>query len=160
MKWLKRILLSLLELVLLIIAISFFLPKHAHIERSAVVNAQPAVVYGILNNLKSYDKWMPWNQLDPNWKVKYSDTTIGKGANYSWVSEKSDVGTGSLTIEDAKPNELVTTRLYFEGMGSSLAGWQIAPESTASKVKWYIDMDLFKGGFMSSVMGKWRALLA
>ena len=66
MKWVKRILSWLLVLVVLIVGISFFLPKILVVELRTTINAEQETVFGIVNNLKSYVKWMTWNQVDPN----------------------------------------------------------------------------------------------
>lgn len=159
MKWLKRILLSLLVLVILVVGISFFLPKTAKVERSATINARPEVVFGIVNNLKSYDKWMTWNQMDPNWKVKMSDQTSGKDATYSWESDLRDVGKGSMTITDSKPNELVTSDLEFAGMGISKCGFNLSPDGEGTKINWYMNSDMSQASFINGVMGKWMCTL-
>jgi len=159
MKWIKRILVSILVLVVLVIGISFLLPKNSHIERSATINASPEVVFNIVNNLKSYDKWMTWNQMDPNWKVKMSDNTAGKDASYSWESDNSDVGKGKMTITDSKANELVTSDLAIEGMGVSKCGFTLTPDGTGTKVNWYMNSDMSQSPFMFGVMGKWMNVL-
>ena len=66
MKWVKRILSWLLVLVVLIVGISFLLPNILVVELSTTIYAESETVYGIVNNLKSYVKWMTWNQVDPN----------------------------------------------------------------------------------------------
>ncbi|MEO7310695.1 MAG: GyrI-like domain-containing protein [Chitinophagaceae bacterium] len=154
MKWLKRIFLFLLVLVILMVGISFFLPKTSKLERSATINAKPEVVFGIVNNLKSYDNWMSWNQMDPNWKVKMSDNPIGKGATYSWESNNSDVGKGSMTITESKPNEIVASELDFEGMGKSPCSFTLTPEGTATKIQWQMTSDMTQAPFLYGVMGK------
>ena len=159
MKWLKRILLGVLVLILLVIAISFVLPSQLHVERSAITTASPEVVFNMVNNLKSYNTWMPWNQMDPNMTIVFGPTTSGKGAYYNWNSTNDEVGTGKLTISESKPNELVTTDIEFGGMGTSNAGFKISPEGNGSKVVWYIDNNYKEAGFLFGVAGKWMGTL-
>lgn len=159
MKWVKRILLSLLVLVILITGVSFFLPKTNTMERSAIINAKPEVVYSLVNDLKSYDKWMSWNQMDPNWKVKMSDNPVGKGATYSWESDMSDVGKGTMTITESKPNELVATNLSIDGMGTSPCSFTLTPDGAGTKTSWKMTSDMSQMPFLYGVMGKWMCAL-
>ncbi|MES2773679.1 MAG: SRPBCC family protein [Bacteroidota bacterium] len=159
MKWVKRILLSLLVLIVLVVGISFFLPKTSHIERSAVINAKPETVFSFINNLKTYDSWMTWNQMDPDWKVKMSENTTGKGATYSWESDNSDVGKGSMTITESKPNTTVVSDLTVDGMGTSPIAFNLTPDGAGTKVQWEMNSDMSKAPFIFSVMGKWMSAL-
>jgi hypothetical protein len=153
MKWLKRILIGLLVIIVLVVVISFFLPKTYHIERSTTTTADASTVYGIVNNLKTYDSWMPWNQIDPNMKKDFGPKTTGSGAYYTWSSTNNQVGNGKLSIVESSP-ALVTTDLDFGEMGTSKAGWKIEPAAN-TKVTWYIDGRCDQGGIMWEVMGKW-----
>jgi hypothetical protein len=154
MKWLKRILIGLLVIIVLIVGISFFLPKTYHIERSATTTADASTIYGIVNNLKTYDSWMPWNQIDPNMQKEFGPKTVGQGAYYTWNSTNSHVGSGKLSITESSP-ALVATDLDFGEMGTSKAGWRIEPGASSPKVTWYIDGRCDQGDFMWQVMGKW-----
>jgi len=159
MKWIKRILLSVLVLSILVIGISFFLPKMSLVERTATINAKPHVVFGIVNDLKSYDTWMTWNQMDPNWKVKMSANSVGQGATYSWESEKTDVGIGTMLITESKPYEKVASNLTIEGMGTSPCSFNLSPDGAGTKVNWKMASDMSQSPFIFSVMGKWMAAL-
>ncbi len=93
------------------------------VERTALINASPGAVYGLLVNLKTYDSWMIWNQIDPNMKKQYGDTTEGSGAWYKWQSNNPNVGNGKLTILEAIPPQKVVTLLEFEGSDAAMGGW-------------------------------------
>ena len=119
MRFLKRLLVFLVVLIVLLVIVAFFLPKNVHVERSVTSKASPEAVYGYLNNLKTYDEWMPWNKIDPNMKKTWGDKSEGQGAWYSWVSDNSNVGKGKLTITESQPATSVKTSLDFEGQGTS-----------------------------------------
>jgi hypothetical protein len=158
MKWLKRILAGLLSLMLLIVLVSFLLPKKCHVQRQISVAAGPSAVFAMVNDLNTYDKWMPWNQKDPNMKKIFGPTTAGKGAYYSWDSKNPEVGVGKLTITESLPDS-VATALDFGEMGISYGGWTLAPEGNGTKVTWFMDSDMSGGGFLYGVMGKWMGAL-
>ncbi|ULQ57564.1 SRPBCC family protein [Flavihumibacter rivuli] len=140
MKWLKKVLLVVLVIIGLFLLIGAFLPGKASITRSVEIAAPAASVYAVLNNLKTYDHWMPWNQIDTNWKVEYAGVTEGKGAWYKWESDNPDVGKGKLTITESVPYQKVMTSLEFEGFDEpSPAGWEITASGNTTKVTWTMD---------------------
>jgi uncharacterized protein YndB with AHSA1/START domain len=161
MKAIFKILLWLVGVVIILFLAGFFLPKNVHIERTASINAKPEAVYHLLNDLTTYDKWMPWNQMDPNWKVEYAAQKTGKGAWYKWQSKNSKVGTGKLTIDETVPNKKVITKMEFEGFNEpSLGGWQLKPKGNGTELKWYMNSSMgnnplyrWMGLFMDKMAG-------
>ena len=111
MTLIKRILWGLGALILLLILVSFFLPSTVHIERTKVIKAPPATVFSLVNNLRTYDDWMPWNRKDPNMHQTFGDKDSGTGASYSWTSTDKEVGNGTLTITESVPDTRVMTAL-------------------------------------------------
>jgi effector-binding domain-containing protein/uncharacterized protein YndB with AHSA1/START domain len=143
MKFLKRLLLSILILVILLALVSFFLPSKSRVERSTQINAKPEAVYALVNDLTTYDKWMPWNQKDPNMKKKYENESItsGTGAAYSWESKVKDVGVGTLKITESVPNKKVVTALSFKDQGEGIGGWELGEKNGGTEVKWYMESE-------------------
>src|ERR1700733_8455196 len=101
MKKIIKIPLIIVGILFLAYLAGFLLPRKVQVERTATINASPEAVYSLVNNLATYDKWMPWNQLDPTWKVEYAPQTTGAGAWYKWDSKNSKVGKGKLTIDQS-----------------------------------------------------------
>ncbi|MFT3934801.1 MAG: SRPBCC family protein [Chitinophagaceae bacterium] len=161
MRILKKVLSWLLILILLVAVIGLFLPRKVHIERSATVNASPTAVYNLVNDLKTYDKWMPWNKLDAKWKVEYGPQTTGTGAWYKWESTNKNVGKGQLTIDESVPGNKVVTRLNFEGFDTpAMGGYIMKPDGGKTNLTWYMDTDMganpfshWMGLFMGKLMG-------
>jgi len=161
MKAIFKILLWLVGVFIALLLVGFFLPKTSHIERTATIHAKPESVYGLLNNLSSYDKWMPWNQLDPNWKVEYASQTQGTGAWYKWNSSNKQVGNGKLTIDESVPNTKVVTKMEFADFAEpSFGGWEIKPEGENTSLKWYMNSNMgnnpfyrWMGLFMDKMVG-------
>ena len=155
MKALLKVLLWIAGFAIVLLLVGFFLPKNVKIARTATIHAKPAAVFNLLNNLSTYDQWMPWNRLDPLWKVQYASQTSGAGAWYKWESTNSKVGKGKLTITEAVANQKVVTKLEFEGFDEpSYGGWLMEPEGNNTRLTWY----------MNSAMGnnpayRWMGLL-
>lgn len=157
---LKRIGIFTLAILLLLVVISFFLPGRVHVQRVAVINAQPEVVFRQVNDLHNWNKWMPWNKMDPKMEIKYYGPEKGTGAGYSWSSDIKQVGKGKITIIDSKPDESVVTELNFMEHGISTASFRMEPVDHGTKVIWGMDMDMgmnpfarYLGLFMDQMIG-------
>lgn len=153
MKILKTILAAIAIIVLALWLGSYALAEKWHFEKSISVNATPDKIYQLTTELKNWEKWSPWYGLDPNTKWKFSDSTFGVGAWYSWSSEESNVGKGKLTLTEAIENQSNKYILEFEGMDASTAGFILVPEGdNITKVTWTLDGE-------NKGMAKWFGLL-
>lgn len=115
-------------------------PSTYRVERSAVINAAPAQVYGQVYDFEKWPAWSPWAELDPNSKVTFEGPTSGPGAIMRWAGNEK-VGRGAMAITEARPDEAIKIRLDFvEPMeGTSDVGFAFQPEGQATKVTWTID---------------------
>lgn len=130
---------------------AFFSPK-SHIERSIVINAQPAVIFGQINSLKNAIKWMPWGEKDPNTKYAFEGPESGVGAKMSWQSEV--VGNGSQWIIASEENKHLKTGMNFDMDGTYTAEIFLEPAEGGTKVTWTYDGDVTDAGMATSLMGK------
>lgn len=160
MKTLRRIGIFLLAFLVILLIISFFLPSKVHVERIAVINAQPDIVFKQVNNLHNWNNWMPWNKLDPNIKIKYYGPEEGTGSGYSWSSENGQVGKGKLSITDNKPNESVITAMNFTDNGVATGSFHLESLEGKTKITWGMEMDMgmnpvakYIGLFMDQMIG-------
>ena len=98
--------------VFLVLLVAFIAsrPSELHVERTAVVHAPADVVHGVINDLRQWGRWSPYDSRDPNMKKTYDGPAAGPGAMYLW-NGNSQVGEGKLTILESKPGELVKMRL-------------------------------------------------
>ncbi|KIC91823.1 SRPBCC family protein [Flavihumibacter sp. ZG627] len=137
MKSITRILLWIAAVVALLVLIGAILPGTVMVQRSIDINAPASTVYGVVNDLKTYNDWMPWNQKDPDMKLEYGPLTEGKGAWYTWQSENDQVGNGKLSIIESIPDKKVTTSLEFEGFDEpSIGGWDIKQVGEKTSITW------------------------
>jgi ribosome-associated toxin RatA of RatAB toxin-antitoxin module len=42
------------------------LPSEQHVERSIIVNADPAEVFSLVNDYREFNKWSPWAMAGPD----------------------------------------------------------------------------------------------
>lgn len=94
-------------------------------------------IFPHVNNLKKWNDWSPWVQLDPNCKTTYEGPEAGLGAIMKWDGNKK-VGTGSLTITSSLPNTRIMYRLNFikPFKGTSEAEISFKPEGEGTLVSW------------------------
>ncbi len=115
-------------------------PDTYRVERSAVINAPPAAVYGQVYDFEKWQAWSPWAKLDPNSQVTFEGPKSGPGAIMRWAGNEK-VGRGAMAITEAKPDEAIKIRLDFvEPMeGTSDVGFTFQPEGAGTKVTWTLD---------------------
>ena len=116
MKILIKILGGLAALVLVLVVVSFFMPKTYSVERAVVIQAKPEAVFPLLADLKQWSKWGVWYERDPAMTIAYSAVTTGAGAFSDWKSKTE--GNGKATVTAVVPLQSVTYALEFpdEGM--------------------------------------------
>ena len=143
---LKKLLLYALLAIVLIVAIfsvvAAMQPAHYQVERSATINAPPAVVFAQVNDFHKWEAWSPWAKMDPAMKTTYSGSPSGNGAIYSWVGN-SDVGEGRMTITDSRPNDLIKINLEFlkPFAATNATEFSFVPQGNQTAVKWTMSGD-------------------
>jgi effector-binding domain-containing protein/uncharacterized protein YndB with AHSA1/START domain len=139
---LKKIAIVILALLVLVVVVSFFLPRRVHVERSATIGAPPSTVFTLVNSFKRFNEWSPWAEKDPKATYTYSGPLAGVGARMAWVGDPKTVGSGSQEIVESRPHTLVRNRLDFAGEGPSDATITLQAEGTSTKATWALDTDL------------------
>jgi effector-binding domain-containing protein len=139
---LKKIVIALVLTVVALGIIGFLLPDKVHVERSAVIDAPRAAVFVQVDGFKSFNKWSPWAEIDPNAKYGYEGPEHGVGARMTWVGDPKTIGSGSNEIIESRPFESVKTSLDFGMKGKATASFTLTPEGSGTKVIWGLDIDL------------------
>jgi hypothetical protein len=115
-------------------------PDTYRVERSAVINASPAHVYGQVYDFQKWQAWSPWMKLDPNSKVTFVGPTSGPGAIMRWAGNEN-VGRGAMAITEARPDEAIKIRLDFVEPMESVSDvvFTFQPEGQGTKVTWALN---------------------
>lgn len=141
MKFLLKLVGGLALLVLLAVAVAFFLPKTYRVERSAVINARPEVIYTQVGDLRAWKNWTAWHERDPEMKLSYSENSAGVGAWSAWESKSE--GNGKMTFTKVEPQKQVVYQLEFPDFGMISSGTMaIAPDGAAQRVTWVSEGNL------------------
>ena len=81
-------------------------PDSFAIERSIQIQAPPEAIFPMINDLHLWEKWSPWDKMDPAMKRSYTGSEMGTGAIYEWEGNKK-VGKGRMEIvESNAPNNI------------------------------------------------------
>jgi uncharacterized protein YndB with AHSA1/START domain len=132
----KKVLLGLAFVIALFLIIAAMQPAAFRVERSATIAATPQALFEQVNDHRKFEKWNPWQKMDPASKTTYSGADSGVGAVASWAGEI--VGEGSATITESKPGELVRQRMDWKKPmeGVSTVEFTFKPEGDKTKVTW------------------------
>lgn len=135
MKFLKYLGIILLVVILAYLAACYFGPKNFNIEESKKIDASPAIVYNIVNDIEKWEQWNDWNLQDTGMVITYSGRKSGVGAKSTWTNAKQ--GDGTQEIVESIKNERIKTQLKFDGWdGDNFANWTFSPNGDATDVTW------------------------
>lgn len=102
----------------LALVIGLVLPSQRHISESVETNRKMTIVYDTVNNLRRFKDWNPLVLRDPKVQLNLSGPDSGVGARLDYVSNESNIGSGSWEISESVPNEKVVIKVEDERRGS------------------------------------------
>jgi uncharacterized protein YndB with AHSA1/START domain len=149
----QKILFSLVIVVAILLIVVATRPADFRVERSATIAATPDALFEQVNNHRNFQKWSPWDKMDPTVKNTYSGPDSGVGSACSWVGDK--IGEGTATIIESKPGELVRERMDWRKpmQGTSTVEFTFQPQGDKTVVTWAMyGKNDFMGKFISLFM--------
>lgn len=146
-----KILIALAVLVILLVVVISLRPDTFRVERSITIAAPPSVIFPHLNSPRAANAWSPWMKLDPNMKQTFTGPESGVGAATSWDGN-NEVGAGSCTITESRPNEFVQVNLEFlrPFKGTNTAEYLLKSEGDSTVMTWSM---YGKANFMAKAVG-------
>jgi len=81
------------------------------VSRSTSVDAPPERVHDLVEDLRAWTQWSPWEGVDPELERTYSGPGRGVGARYAWKGNRK-AGAGSMEVTSVEP-EAVGVHLEF-----------------------------------------------
>ena len=114
MKWLKRIFLSFLFWVALVLITALFIPRDYQVEREITIAKPKDTVFQFISHLKNQNLYSVWANTDPEMKATFSGTDATVGFISYWDSKNKNVGKGSQTITRIVEGDSIYTHLRFE----------------------------------------------
>jgi uncharacterized protein YndB with AHSA1/START domain len=150
LKWLFYLIAA---IALIIVGGSFLLPPQAVVTRSIEIAAPPDRVFAIVGDLRHFNEFSPWADLDPNITYTFEGPESGVGQKMNWASENPDVGSGSQTIIRHEPPTFVETQLDFGIRGKPISSFELVPSTSGTRVTWVFKSDL------EGIPAKWFGLM-
>jgi carbon monoxide dehydrogenase subunit G len=126
-------------------------PDSFRVQRSASVKAPPEKIFPLINDLKAWVGWSPYEKKDPAMKRSFGPVTAGKGATYEWAGDKN-VGQGRMEILEAQPSSKVLIKLDFikPFEAHNTAEFTLEPKGDTTLATWAI---YGPSAFVTKVMG-------
>ncbi|MEI8007356.1 MAG: SRPBCC family protein [Bacteroidota bacterium] len=142
MKTFRKIVIWILAVILVLVLVSYLLPKKYKVEHSVYIKAKPELIYDLTSNFKKWSLWEPWTKALDSTAVY---ELIGKegqvGTIWKWNGKK--LGNGQMTATEYKPGQLFAYDLAFDdGKRQSKGRITIETAGDSSKVSWIDEGDL------------------
>ncbi len=126
-------------------------PDAFRVQRSVSIKAPPDKIYALIDNLRLWNGWSPYEKKDPDMKRTFSGAPSGKGAIYEWDGN-NNVGKGRMEITNTAPASKVVIKLDFikPFEGHNTAEFTLEPKGDSTVVTWAM---YGSASFMMKVMG-------
>jgi hypothetical protein len=126
-------------------------PDSFRVQRSASIKAPPEKIFPLINDLKAWVGWSPYEKKDPAMKRSFGPVTAGKGATYEWAGDKN-VGQGRMEILDVTQPSKVLIKLDFlkPFEAHNRAEFTLEPKGDTTLATWAI---YGPSAFVTKVMG-------
>ncbi len=107
------------------------------VERRMRIAAPADRIYDRVVDLRRWQSWSPWEDLDDALERTYDGPERGVGQRYGWSGNRQ-AGKGSMQITDAVEGERVAADLAFEKpfRSRSSMAFTFAPDGEATDVTW------------------------
>lgn len=139
MKALKFIGIAIAAVIVILLVLSFVVPKAYHVEKSVEIEAPQNLVYEQAVHFDNFQTWSPWSALDSNMTTVYEGEFGKVGSKYTWEGN-DDVGSGSQEITAASPEKVeidLNFKTPFEA--SAKTYYTFEPMDKKVKVTWAMD---------------------
>jgi len=114
-------------------------PDTFTLRRSLLIQAPPDKLHALINDMRAFNTWNPYDKKDPAMQGSYSGPAAGPGARYAFKGNK-DVGEGSLEITSSAPGQ-VGMRLDMSApmQVSNSITFTLQPRGAATEVTWAME---------------------
>jgi uncharacterized protein YndB with AHSA1/START domain len=134
---LRNLIVAVAVVIILLLAVAFFLPATFSVQRSAVIAAPAEQVYAKFATPRTWARWSAWTtQADSTLVYTYAGPDSGVGAIMKFSARK--LGNGELQIVEAVPAQIVSYELRMTGNDMVVHG-RVAfePAEGGTKVTWH-----------------------
>ena len=117
------------------------------LSRSTRIQADPARVHALVDDFREWQKWSPWEGLDPALDREYTGPDHGVGSTYHWSGNKK-AGEGQMRIIESTPASVAVDLQFVKPFKArNLTTFTLTPGGDATDVTWTMT------GTRSAIMG-------
>jgi len=110
--------------------------KDFRVSRSTTIAAPPERILPLLTDLRAWQKWSPWEGLDPSLERTYAGADTGVGAIYAWRGN-SKAGQGRMEVLEASPDRVGIDLLFAAPMKAhNRVDFELTPTNFGTRVDW------------------------
>ena len=111
-------------------------PDSFRVQRVVLINAPSDKVFPLVNDIKAWTVWSPYEKKDPAMKRTYGAVTAGKGATYAWDGDKN-VGQGGIEIVESGPRKILLKLDFVKPFEAHNMGeFLLEPKGDSTSVTW------------------------
>ena len=149
MKVLRALAVVVLVFVVVVLVVASTKPSSFRVERTTVIAASPEKIMPLIDDFHQWEKWSPWEKLDPAAKKTYTGAPRGVGAEYAW-SGNSKAGQGRMEVLTETPTATTMSLDFIKPFKANDAtAFTLTPEGNGTRVSWVMTG---ANPFMSKVM--------
>ncbi|WP_327142421.1 SRPBCC family protein [Nocardia sp. NBC_01327] len=106
------------------------------IHRETVIKADPGQIQALVDDFHQWQRWSPWENVDPAMERTYSGADRGIGARYFWSGNRK-AGRGNMEITSAT-TDAIGIRLNFEKpiKNTNQVTFEFRPQPEGTAVTW------------------------
>lgn len=106
------------------------------VTRSATIAASPERIHPLLVDFHEWQKWSPWEDVDPDMERTYSGAARGEGARYAWEGNRK-AGAGSMEITDVDDDRVEIALEFTKPFkATNTITFRLAPVDAGTEVTW------------------------
>lgn len=106
------------------------------ISRAIGIDAPAETVHALVNDLREWQKWSPWEGLDPDLMRTYTGPDAGVGAHYAWSGNKN-AGEGTMEIVGSTPAQIQIDLVFTKPWESaSQVAIDLTPKGDGTVATW------------------------
>lgn len=124
----------------LVVAYASTKPDRFATARSVKIAAPPAEIFPLINDLKAFTAWSPFENKDPNMSRVFSGPASGPGQRYDWKGN-SEIGEGWLEIlSSSAPSRVEMGLNMLKPMkAANQVTFSLVPEGGMTTVTWAME---------------------
>ncbi|NUO90928.1 MAG: SRPBCC family protein [Dermatophilaceae bacterium] len=106
------------------------------ITRETTIAAPPERIHALLDDFHEWQKWSPWEGLDPAMDRTYAGAGSGVGAVYAWKGN-SKAGEGRMEILESEKRHVGVDLLFAAPMKAhNRVDFTLTPVADGTRVQW------------------------